>query len=518
MQRIAFYTSCFAFAFLAMLGPSAAAADSYELAFSTYLGGSDWEHARDVFVDEAGSVYITGGTQSADFPTTEGVLQRQHDQSGNQIGSGGYCDAFVSKFDADGQLLWSTLLGGPNYDRAYAVEVDAAGYVYISGRSGPGFPVTDGSFQSEFKGTDNGIYGLQNGFVAKLKPDGSAIEWAAYVGVGQLCRDLSVDAEGDIYVALHYTAKGPLPPAAWFSNAYQPTPAGGVEIGALKIAGDGSRVHWATWLGGSGNETPNCGLRTDKHNNVYLNFSTHSVDVPTTDQAHRRSYSGEGDAFIAKLSSDGSQLLFGTYFGSRGIEEGNSTHNMALDQDGNAYLCTLTTSDDLPVTQGAFQRKFAGGKSDIAIAKFSTSTGGLLACTYVGGSGEEEPDGIGIDHNGNVFFAGKTSSANFPITATALQSLHAKPHDATATLLSADFSQLKFSSYLGGQSYDYGRAGFLDKQGNLYLTGSTNGPGWPVKRAHQPQFAGGGGGKELCYEGGCYAGDVILAKLKRQPD
>lgn len=500
------------------IGVSAANADEYEIGFSTFLGGGDWEHARDVCVDESGNVFIVGGTQSTEFPTTEGAFQRQHDRSGKHVGSGGHCDAFVSKFDPQGRLIWSTLLGGRNYDRAYAVEVDSKGYVYVSGRAGPGFPVTDDAFQSEFQGTDNGIYGMQNGFVAKLNPDGSAIEWAGYVGVGQLCRDLSLDADSNIYLALHYTAKGPLPPKSWFANAYQPSPAGDVEIGAVKIASDGRRVHWATWLGGSGPEVPNCGIRTDSERNVYLNFTTRSDDVPTTDQAHDRTYNGQGDAFIAKLSPDGSQLLFGTYFGGSGIEEGNSTHNMNLDSMGNAYLATWTNSNDLPVTKGAFQTQLAGGANDVAIAKFSTQTGSLLACTLVGGSGDEEPDGIEVHPNGDVLFAGKTSSDDYPLTETAIQSQRSGRHDAILTVLSADFSRLQFSSYFGGPSYDYGRACCLDPRGNLYLTGSTNGPGWPLRSAAQSQFAGGGGGKELCYEGGCYAGDVILMKLQKHPE
>ena len=143
-------------------------ADDYEFQFSTFLGGSSWEHARDVFVDAKGDVYVVGGTKSGDFPTTEGAFQRKHDKSGKQVGSGGYCDAFACKFSADGKLIWSTLIGGPNYDRAYAVEVDESGCVYVSGRGGPGFPVTEGALQTTFQGTDNGIYGMQNAFVVKL--------------------------------------------------------------------------------------------------------------------------------------------------------------------------------------------------------------------------------------------------------------------------------------------------------------------------------------------------------------
>ncbi|NND99545.1 MAG: S-layer protein [Pirellulaceae bacterium] len=500
---------------VALLASPADSAD-HKIQFSTMLGGSSWEHARDVFVDSSGGVYVVGGTRSDDFPTTAGAFLRKHDKSGKRIGSGGYCDAFVCKFNSDGKLLWSTLLGGPNYDRAYAVEVDESGYVYVSGRGGPGFPVTDGAFQTKFQGTDNGIYGMQNAFVAKLSPDGSALEWAAYVGVGQLCRDLSIDADGDVYVALHYTAKGPLPPKDWFANAYQPTPAGGVEIGAVKIASDGSAVRWATWFGGSSDEVPNCGLRVGKDRSVYLNFTTESTDVPTTPNAHDQSHNGSKDAFIARLSPDGTKLMFGTYFGGAGIEGGNSTHNMALDESGNAYLVTGTTGTDMPVTTGVFQGRISGER-DVVAAKFSP-TGKLLRCTYVGGTGQDGADGVYVNQSGDLVYTGATSSDDFPVTRDAVQSTRSKQNDTTIVVLSADFSTLDFASYLGGQSYDDGRSCFVDSAENIYVVGSTNGPGWPAIDAHQGEFAGGGGGKELCYQGGCFAGDVILAKIAKSPE
>lgn len=497
---------------LAVMSGRKATADDYELTFSTFVGGSDWEHARDVCVDGNGNVIIVGGTASTDFPTTEGAFQRSHDRTGKRIDSAGYCDAFVSKFSAEGRLMWSTLLGGPNYDRAYAVEVDPMGNIYVAGRAGPGFPVTDGAFQTKFTGSKQGIYGMQNGFVAKLSPDGSKVLWNSYVGTNQLCRDLSVDADGDVYLALGYTGKGALPPTEWFEKAYQPKPAGGSEIGAMKVTGDGSKVLWATWLGGSNNEIQNSGIRIDSDKNIYLNFTTKSTDVPTTKGAHDRSYNGEGDAFVAKLSADGRRLVYGTYFGGEGNEEGNSTHNLAVDSKGNAYLATSTTSKDLPVTKGAVQPRFGGGKRDIVVAKFST-TGALAGCTYLGGDDFDGADGIYADDAGNVFFTGNTASEDFPVTANALQKTRSKPRDAILVVLSADFQRLNFSSLLGGESFEDGRSCYLDQQGNLYVTGSANGAGWPMHHAHQPKFAGGGGGKELCYKGGCFAGDVILAKV-----
>lgn len=483
-----------------------------EISFSTFLGGSEWEHARDVYVDDSGFVYVVGGTRSGDFPTTNNAFQTMHDKTGDKVGSGGYCDAFVSKFDAAGKLIWSSLLGGPNYDRAYAVEVDPQGYVYVAGRAGPGFPVTEDAFQPDFRGADGGIYGSQNGFVVKINPEGTEIVWASYVGVGLLCRDIAVDEVGDVYLPTSYRGKGPLPPKSWFRGAFQPTPGGGSDSGALKVTTDGRRVVWATWLGGNRLEVPNGGIRIDSQKNVFLNLTTESVDLPTTEGAHDRSHNGGKDAYIAKLSPDGSRLIYGTYFGGAGNEFGNSTHSMAIDQQGNAYLVNSSDKADMPITTGVFQAQL-NGKRNIVAAKFSP-TGALLHCTYLGGNDVDGIDGVYANDQGEVFFAGTTSSTDFPTTTGALQSRNAGKNDAFVVGLNSDFSQLKYSSYLGGKSYDYGRSCFVDKQGAFYLVGSTNGPGWPGVRPVQEKFAGGGGGKELCYQGGCYAGDAIVAKIK----
>jgi len=147
----------------------------YELVFSTYAGGKNWEHARDVCADKDGNVYMVGGTSSADFPTTPGAYDRTFDATGKEIGGAGLCDAFIMKFSAEGKLLWSTRLGGPNYDRAYGVEVDAKGYVYVAGRAGPGFPVTEGAFQAAHGGG-------RDAFVAVLSPDLSRLLYSTFMG------------------------------------------------------------------------------------------------------------------------------------------------------------------------------------------------------------------------------------------------------------------------------------------------------------------------------------------------
>jgi hypothetical protein len=476
-------------------------ANGYDLIFSTYFGGSNWEHARDVVVDKSGNIYVVGGTASPDFPTTPGAYSRQLQTGGTQ--EFGPCDIFVVKFAFDGTLLWSTLIGGPNYDRGYGVEVDQQGYVYVAGRAGPGFPVKN-AFQPDFDGVDNGSYGMQNAFVLKLAPDGSDIIWASYVGVSTLCRDVAIDENGDVYVPGGRWNTTKIPPAEWFANAYQKEPPGGIaDSGAIKIKSDGSGVIWATWLGGSDQDNSAASIRVGRNGKVYVGGSTFSTDFPTTDGAYDRTYGGEADFFVACLTPDGSDLVYGTYLGGPG-NEWISTHNLAVDDFGNAYVAVPTGSPDYPVTEGVFQQAFRGGNTDWAITKLSPS-GALLASTLLGGSDSENPDGIYVGSEGQVFISGETQSADFPVTTDAYQNQKKAGTEAVLVTLSNDLKQLLYATYLGGGANDNGRSGCLGADGSLYITGASNGPGWPVKNAFQSTFAGGGGNYGN--------GDCVLAKF-----
>lgn len=478
-----------------------AGADSYDLTFSTYLGGGDWEHARDVVADGHGNIYVVGGTASPDFPTTPGVYSRTLSTGGLQ--AFGPCDVFVAKFGAGGNLIWSTYVGGPHYDRGYGVEVDDDGYVYVAGRAGPGFPVKN-AFQPDFDGVDNGSYGMQNAFVFKLAPDGSDLIWSSYVGVSTLCRDIAIDSDGDVYVPGGRWNTSKTPPAQWFSGAFQKTPPGGEsDCGAIKIKGDCSRVLWATWLGGSGQDTSAASIRVGSDGKVYVAGSTFSTDFPTTPGAADRTYGGEADFFVTCLTSDGSDLVYGTYLGGPG-NEWISTHNLAVDDAGNAYVAFPTSSTNYPVTGGALQRQFRGGDTDWAVTKLSP-TGVIVASTFIGGSAGENADGIYVDLEGNVFVTGETQSHDFPVTANAYQAQHHGGTEAVLVRLSADFSSSLYSTFIGGSANDPGRSGFLGADGCLYVTGASDGAGWPAKNAFQSGFHGGAGSWGN--------GDCILAKF-----
>ena len=465
-----------------------ARAVDYDVAFSTFLGGSNWEHARDVCSDAQGNVYVVGGTASADFPVTGGAYQTTFSTGGTQTGTSGYCDAFVSKFGPTGNLIWSTYLGGPNYDRAYGVEVDADGYVYVAGRAGPGFPVVN-AVQPTFSGGPAGGYGYQNAFVTKLAPDGGSLVWSTYIGVVAQCRDLALDGDGDVYVPLGCATGGPLPPAAWFVNAYQATPAGGNDSGIVKIRNDGSAVEWATFIGGSANDSYDASIRVDADKNVHLLCWTGSSDLPTTPGVACPTQPGSPDLYLAKVSPDGSQLIYGTYVGGSGGEV-LSTHNLALDAQGNAYVTAGTNSPDWPTTPGTLKTVLQGGQ-DWAIAKISP-TGALLAGTFIGGSGTDgNTDGVYVDADGNVMMNGTSISADFPTTPGAYQTVKSGGKDAAWVLLKADFSEVLYGTFVGGGNDEGARCGFLDEQGNVVIAGEAYGPGWPAVNAYQGAFGGG---------------------------
>src|SRR5215510_14631843 len=198
------------------------------LAYSTYLGGSRNDFIRGITTDSQGNIYRTGYTASSDFPTTPGAYDRKFH---------GWYDIFVVKLDPNGQLVWSTLLGGPGYDLALAIEVDRQGYVYIAGAAGPGAPVTPSAFQTNYNGYYTGkVYGNQNAYLAKLKPDGSGLVWASYFGATELIRDLAIDPNGDLYVLTNaQSVETGTWPSAWFAQAFQPTRNGPSDAMAAKI-------------------------------------------------------------------------------------------------------------------------------------------------------------------------------------------------------------------------------------------------------------------------------------------
>jgi hypothetical protein len=294
-------------------------ADGSALVYSTYLGGSGRERGNCITVDAAGNAYVTGATNSADFPTSNPLQP----VLGNL-----FFNAFVAKLTADGSaLVYSTYLGGSSgTDRAFGIAVDAAGNAYVSGlASSPDFPRT----------THIGPPG--GGFVAKLEPTGSSLVYSTTIG-GAGAHGIAVDGAGSAYVVGGAGSGFPT------VNALQPAP-GGPNGNAFvaKLTADGSALIYSTYLGGSGGDV-GAGIAVDAAGNAYVTGSASSTDFPTANP-FQSSLHGVQNAFVAKLTADGSALVYSTYLGGSGGEAGSA---IAVDTTGNAYVTGLTASSDFP--------------------------------------------------------------------------------------------------------------------------------------------------------------------------
>ena len=451
-------------------------APAFAVQFTMAFGGSGADMIRDVVTDAQGNIYVAGGTNSEDFPTTAGAFDRTFNNPGSRAQ-----DVFVAKLDPTGKLIWSTLIGGTGYDRPYAIELDADGFIYIAGRAGAGMPVTPGALQTHFSGGAGGPYGEQDGFVCKLRPDGSAVVFCTYFGNSDpnVIRDIVLDADNNIYI-MTSTSVDALP-AEWFRNAYQPRRRGGRDAVIAKLDASGSRVHWATYLGGSGEETNTNTIRLDKDGNIVTLINTRSTDMPTPN-GFDHTLGGRGDLYLAKLSPDGARLIFGTYVGGSAAD-GTETHHLWLTPQGDAVVTGITHSADLPVTANAFQRKYGGSGTkstgmgtnyggDGFVMKVSADGARVLAATYLGGSEGDGIEGVGVDANGLIYVSGSTYSRDFPTT---LASPLAGSADMFTAVLTPDLTHLLFSVRVGGRGEDTSRSAFVDATGSTFLVTGISG-------------------------------------------
>jgi hypothetical protein len=455
------------------------APQTMHLVFSTYIGGNQEDQVRDIAVDRSGFIYVVGGTASSNFRTTPGAFDRT--ENGNY-------DVYVAKLSPQGTLVWATLLGGPGYDRAYAVEVDVAGNVYVAGRAGAGFPVTPGAFQTGFRGSPDVMpYGPQDGFLCKLAPNGGSLRFCSYFGTDDLniIRDIALDNQGSIYLASSHESGNY--PSSWFGTGFRTTPSGGADAVIAKVRNDGSRVSWLTFVGGSGDEAGEPSIKVDGQGNVFALYSTESANAPTPN-GFDHTLGGVRDYYLFKLPSDGSQLLFATYLGGDQGED-VETHELALDPQGRPVVANGTQSADFPTTPGAFQTAH-NGLNDGFVTIIAADGSSIVASTFLGGSGGEKTEGVSVDAQGNIYVTGSTDDPDLPFLAGGHQGTPRGFDDMIIVKLAPDLSSVLYGSYLGGSEKDLGRAGAVTAAGDYVFGGNIVSTNFPVLGAMQPSSGG----------------------------
>jgi hypothetical protein len=284
---------------------------------------------------------------------------------------------------------------------------------------------------------------------------------------------IGLDAAGNICVG-GTTASLNFP----IRNAYQPVQGGGsFDAFVTKFNADGSALIYSTYLGGNGAFDDIYGMWVDPDGNTYLVGSTTSSNFPTVNPI-QATYAGNTDGWVAKLSPDGSQLLYSTYLGG---SQADPLFDVVVDGGGNAYIAGRTVSTNYP-TKDPIQPVHAGGYDDAVVLKINASGSALVWSTYLGGDGSDEARGIAINAAGEVYVTGDTRSAGFP-TVNALQPVKSGDADAFVTKISADGQSILYSTFLGGEGTDesFGlKLIALDPAGNICVAGNTYSTDFPT--------------------------------------
>ncbi len=435
------------------------------LAYSTYLGGGAYDQGNGIAVDSSGNAYVTGYTESADFPTTAGAFQTS---------LAGAVNAFVTKLNPTGSaLVYSTYLGGSSGSAGYGIAVDSSGHVYVTGvTASSNFPTTAGVFQTSLTGSENA-------FVTKLNPTGSALAYSTYLGGSTYDwgQGIAVDSVGNAYVS-GATQSANFPTTA---GAFQTSLAGVQNAIVTELNPGGSALVYSTYLGGSAEDVANC-IAVDSSGHAYVTGQTYSGNFPTTAGAFQTSQpgcSGCYNAFVTKLNPSGSALVYSTYLGGDSSEGGPG---IAVDSLGSAYVTGWTYSGNFPTTAGAFQTSQPGcsGCYNAFVTKLNPSGSALVYSTYLGGGGNDLGFSMAVDSSGHAYVTGRAGSANFPTTAGAFQTSLAGLTNAFVTKLDPTGSALVYSTYLGGSSYVSGSGIAVDSVGNAYVSGSTQSTNFPT--------------------------------------
>ena len=463
------------------------------LIYSTYLGGNNIDTSNSIAVAPDNTAFIAGATFSADFPTA-------HPLQANDGGNPDFPqDAFVAKISADGStLLYSTYLGGENQDAANGIAVDSFGDAFVTGYTlSPHFPVLPGSFETLCGG--DGECGakftggpiVSNGFVTKLNPAGSGILYSTFYGQFQNVKGqaIAVDANGNAYITGTTSANFasfatfPITPTAFqpaFCNSCTNPLNASVNAFIGVLDATGTSALYSSYLGGE-IEDVGYGIAVDNNANAYLTGLTYSAtNFPLTPGALQSTYGGSGDAFVAKVNTVGSgaaSLVFSTYLGGAGLDQGNA---IALDSAGNVYIAGLTNSAAFGFTPaGTFQTAYAG-EGDAFVTKLTTA-GALTYFTYLGGTHADSATGIAVDSTDSVYVTGTTASVDFPTAGAVFQPAYGGGNtDSFVAKLNSAGAALVYSSYLGGTNAELATGIAVDTSGSAYITGQTCSNDFPL--------------------------------------
>lgn len=373
-------------------------------------------------------------------------------------------------------LLASTFVGGDATggfgDRAEAIALDAAGAVFIAGRTDRSdYPTTTGAY-------DTSINGGLDVVVSKLDSSLTSLQASTFIGgsADDEARAIALDPFGNVFVTGGTTSSNyPTTPLA-LDTTYD----GGVENSFVSKLNNGlSMLLASTFVGGNSADDRAVDIAINAVGEVYVAGLVQDPNFATTPLAYDTSFNGIGDVFVAKLDNNLTSRLAATFLGGSLFDTGG---HLAFDGSGNVYVAGNTESSDFPTTLGAYDTSFnsTGFRADAFVSKLNNGLTMLLASTFVGGSDHDGALDIALDSAGNVFIVGQTFSSDFPTTAGAHDtSFNGGFDDGYVSKLDGNLSSLLASTFIGGSGSEFARAVGLDA-GTVFVAGTTSSSDFPT--------------------------------------
>ncbi|MBI4470945.1 MAG: SBBP repeat-containing protein [Acidobacteria bacterium] len=386
----------------------------------------------------------------------------------------------IGEFDSNAPLIidpilsFSSYLGGSGNDYASGMAVDSAGNAYVVGwTESTTFPTA-----SPLQATKGGQSDI---FVSKCSPAG-ALLFSTYLGGSgdDIGRGIAVDSAGNAYITGE-TSSTDFPTARPLQNSI----GGLVDSLVTKLNANGNQIVYSTFIGGNNADTGDA-IAVDSTGSAYATGRTWSTNFPAVN-AFQRVSGGASDVIVSKVNAAGTALSYSTYLGGRDVDYSKS---IAVNGFGEAHVTGITFSTNFP-TMNPWQGNNRGGV-DAFVTKFSSS-GQVLYSTYLGGASDDLGNGITVDNQGNACITGGTESANFPTVNPLYPDMNGYS-DIFVAKMNPTGSAVLYSTFLGGEGGESGKAIAADTHGNVCITGdvgSNSSTQFPLVNPLQASFGGG---------------------------
>lgn len=366
-------------------------------------------------------------------------------------------------------LVYSTFLAGSYLDIAYSIAIDGDGNSYITGYTvSSNFPTKSGSYDVSFNG------GYSDVFVTKFNSTASNLLYSTFIGGSgnDNGQKIVLDNNGNAFIC-GYTTSANFPTSA---TAYDISLSGDQDVFVTKLNANGSALLYSTYIGGN-NTDYGYGLSIDADGNAFISGGTYSINYPTTAGSFDPVFNSGGvDAYVTKLNSTGTALVYSTFIGGTAQDISNS---ITTDINGNAYITGWSISTDFPVTNGVYDVS-NNGNYDAFATKLNPAGSALIYSTYIGGSTADWGFSIVTDESGNAYIGGVTESSNYPVTSGAFDVSFNGNDDGFVTKIDPTGSNLIYSTFIGGSDADWIETIRIDNYCNAIITGQTKSLNFPV--------------------------------------